>query len=413
MQTEPPSGKNLIQKFLAMESAGGILLMLAAALAIVCANTVLANNYDTFLHTKFTIGFGEEWKLSKGLLHWINDGLMAVFFFMVGMEIKRELMEGQLSSVSRAALPMIAAIGGVACPALIFYAFNAGDALNMRGWAIPTATDIAFALGLLALLGSRVPVSLKVFLTAVAVIDDLIAVMIIALFYTDKISMLSLGISGACFLLLLAMNMRSVNKIAPYIVIGLIMWVAVLKSGVHATIAGVVLGFLIPLKVENPNGKSMLKVAEHGVHNWVAFVILPLFAFANAGISLKGITVDSLSEPIPMGIATGLFVGKQVGIFAACLLAYMLGLAKKPEGATWPQVYAVCILCGIGFTMSLFIGGLAYQGNADLYTQTKLGVLGGSLISGIVGYVMLSICLKTGKHASPAAVLKSSQTSES
>ncbi len=401
------TNRNALQRFFAMESAGGILLMMAAVLAIVCANTILVNTYDTFLGTKFTIGFGEEWKIAKPLLLWINDGLMAVFFFLVGMEIKRELLEGELSTVKKATLPLVAALGGVAAPALIFVYFNIGDETGMRGWAIPTATDIAFALGLLALFGSRVPVSLKVFLTAVAVIDDLIAVMIIALFYTDNISMLSLAVSAVCFLFLLSINLRGVNKMAPYIVVGLIMWVAVLKSGVHATIAGVVLGFLIPLRVKDEQGKSLLKHTEHGLHPWVAYLVLPVFAFANAGIKFDGITWEQLKDPVPLGIALGLFVGKQIGVFLMAALMVISGLAKKPEGSTWPQFYAICMMCGIGFTMSLFIGGLAYD-SAFLLTETKLGVMLGSLASGIVSYVILSFSLKRGSNTSPYDVVSSS-----
>ncbi len=402
--TEP---KGAIQRFLAMESAGGILLMLASILAVISANTVLSDTYDTFLQTYFTIGFGDEAKISKPLLLWINDGLMAIFFFLVGMEIKRELLEGELSSRDKALLPFFAAIGGVALPALIFVYFNMGNEKTISGWAIPAATDIAFALGLLALFGSRVPIGLKVFLTAVAVIDDLIAVLIIALFYTDHISMMALVISVICFVLLLAMNLRGVNRMSFYVVVGIIMWIAVLKSGVHATIAGVIVGMLIPLRVKGINGQSMLKSAEHSLHSWVAFIILPIFAFSNAGIKFDGITVEQLYDPVPLGIALGLFAGKQIGIFTLSFILIKIGLVKKPEGSTWMQFYAICIMCGIGFTMSLFIGGLAYENSQFLMTETKLGVIIGSIASGILACIVLSISLKKGQNASPYSVVSS------
>ncbi len=397
-----------MRRFLAMESAGGILLMLAAILAVICANSFLADTYEGFLETKFTIGFGEETLLSKALILWINDGLMAVFFFLVGMEIKRELVEGELSTVKQAMLPFFAAAGGVIVPALIFVYFNWNDDSTIQGWAIPAATDIAFALGLLALFGSRVPVSLKIFLTAVAVIDDLAAIVIIALFYTENISVASLAISALCFVILLMMNLRGVARMAPYIVVGIIMWVAVLKSGVHATIAGVVLGFMIPLSVKNANGKSMLKSAEHRLHSWVAYAILPIFAFANAGINFADVTMEQLQDTVPLGIALGLFFGKQIGVFLVGALLIKLKFAELPDRATWPQFYAVCVMCGIGFTMSLFIGGLAYD-STFLITETKLGVMIGSLASGLVGYIALSLALNKGASRSPVDVVTRSK----
>jgi Na+:H+ antiporter, NhaA family len=404
----PASAQLGIRRFLAMESAGGILLMLSAILAIICANTFFADLYDAFLHTKFTIGFGDDVKLSKELILWINDGLMAIFFFLVGMEIKREMVEGELSTLKKALLPFFAAAGGVTAPALIFLFINSGDSTTTQGWAIPTATDIAFALGLLALFGSRVPLSLKVFLTAVAVIDDLGAIVIIALFYTEDISLQSIGVSGTCFVILLLLNLRGVSRMTPYILVGLVMWVAVLKSGVHATIAGVVLGFMIPLSVKNASGESMLKSAEHTLHPWVAYFILPLFAFANAGINFDGMSMSMASDPVPLGIAAGLFFGKQIGIFTVCFTLIKLKLAKLPEDSTWLQFYGVCIMCGIGFTMSLFIGGLAFN-STFLITETKIGVMAGSITSGIVGYIVLSIALKGGGSRSPYDVVKNSR----
>ena len=405
----PIAAQRGIRRFLAMESAGGILLMLAAILAVVAANTYFADLYDAFLHTKFTIGFGEETKLSKELILWINDGLMAVFFFLVGMEIKREMVEGELSTVSKAILPFFAAAGGVALPALIYTYLNLGDETTINGWAIPAATDIAFALGLLALFGSRVPVSLKIFLTAVAVIDDLAAIVIIAVFYTENISLGSIGVSIACFIILLFFNLRGVARMAPYVLVGIVMWVAVLKSGVHATIAGVVLGFMIPLTVKNTNGKSVLKSAEHKLHAWVAYFILPIFAFANAGINFRGMDMNMAFDPVPLGIALGLFFGKQIGIFTVCFTMIKLKIAKLPEDATWMQFYAICIMCGIGFTMSLFIGGLAFN-STFLLTETKIGVMMGSIASGIVGYIVLSIALKGCSTKSAYDVVKNSNT---
>ncbi len=407
----PIAAQRGMRRFLAMESAGGILLMFAAILAVIAANTYFADIYDAFLHTKFTIGFGEETMLSKELILWINDGLMAVFFFLVGMEIKREMVEGELSTIQKAILPFFAAAGGVALPALIFVYFNYGDDTTVNGWAIPAATDIAFALGLLALFGSRVPVSLKIFLTAVAVIDDLAAIVIIAIFYTENISLGSIGVSAACFIILLFFNLRGVSRMAPYILVGLVMWVAVLKSGVHATIAGVVLGFMIPLTVKNANGKSMLKYAEHKLHAWVAYFILPIFAFANAGVNFRGMDANMALDPVPLGIALGLFFGKQFGIFAVCFTMIKLKLARLPEDSTWVQFYAVCIMCGIGFTMSLFIGGLAYN-STFLITETKIGVMMGSIASGLVGYIVLSIALKGGGSRSAYDVVKNSNTAK-
>jgi len=306
------------------------------------------------------------------------------------------MVEGQLDTLKEAMLPIVAAISGVIAPALIFMFYNSGNPEAMRGWAIPTATDIAFAVGVLSLFGSRVPLSLKVFLMAVAVIDDLIAVLIIAIFYTSDISEGALGIAAICALLLLVLNVKGVNRFLPYIVIGVVMWLAVLKSGVHATVSGVVLGFMIPLSVRGRNGASMLKYAVEKLHGWVAYGIMPLFAFANAGVVLEGIGWHQLQDDLPIGIALGLFLGKQIGIFTVSYIAVKLRIAKKPEGCTWFQFYAVCVMCGIGFTMSLFVGTLSYS-DALLLTETKLGVICGSLISGIVSYILLAVALRGRK----------------
>jgi NhaA family Na+:H+ antiporter len=332
---------------------------------------------------------GDGWLvLSKPLLVWVNDLWMAVFFFLVGLEIKRELLEGELASVRQAMLPAGAAIGGMLLPSLIYAAINWGDATALRGWAIPAATDIAFALGILVLLGSRVPVSLKVFLTAVAIIDDLGAILIIAFFYTTNLSLgmlLAAGVGGA---VLLALNRARITAIGPYVLVGLVIWVCVLKSGVHATLAGVVTALAIPLR--DGRGGSPLKAAEHVLHPWVAFLVLPMFAFANAGVSLQGVTASTLVQTVPLGIVAGLVLGKALGVFGASWLMIRHAGASLPAGASWRQLFGVSILCGVGFTMSLFIGSLAL-GNADpaYEAQLKLGVLGGSLISAVLGSMLL------------------------
>ncbi len=394
------AGGAAIKDFLQLESAGGILLMAAAALAILFANTGLAAYYDSFLEAHLTIKYGEM-GLSKPLLLWINDGLMAVFFLLVGMEIKRELVEGELSSVGQAVLPFFAAVGGVALPAGIYAYINWESPETLQGWAIPAATDIAFSLAVLSLLGSRVPVSLKIFLTAVAVIDDLCAIVIIALFYTANISFSSLTIAALCVIMLLFLNLRGCTRFAPFVILGLIMWVAVLKSGVHATIAGVILGFMIPLKVKRGDGHSMLEHMEHELHAWVAYLILPLFAFANSGVNFSGISLESITNPLPLGIALGLLLGKQIGVFLFSSLLIVFGFAKLPHGATWLQFYGVCVVCGIGFTMSLFIGSLAFEDMHHL-TQTRLGVLLGSLSAGVAGYALLRFFSR--RPALPATV---------
>lgn len=381
-----------IRAFLRLESTGGILLGAAALLALLASNSPMQPAYEALLATRIEIRIGTL-LLAKPLLLWINDGLMAIFFLLIGLEVKRELLQGELSTPAQALLPGIAALGGMIVPAAIFTALNWHDPVALRGWAIPTATDIAFALGVLSLLGSRVPLSLKVFLMAVAIFDDLGAIMIIAAFYTEDLSLASLVGAGATTLVLAALNLCGVTRRAPYILIGIVLWICVLKSGVHATLAGVVLAFSIPLRARDAKGRSPLIQLEHLLHEWVAFGILPIFAFANAGVSLAGITLSALIEPVPLGIAAGLFIGKQIGVFGTVWLAARTGLAPPPSGASNRQLYGIALLAGIGFTMSLFIGTLAYDDHGYL-TATRLGVLSGSLISAITGYTLLRLGAK-------------------
>jgi Na+:H+ antiporter, NhaA family len=381
-----------VKEFLQKESAGGLLIIAAAMLAMLAENSPLKALYDAWLSTPVGFQFG-AFLLNKPLLLWINDGLMAVFFFLIGLEIKREFLEGELSDHSRIVLPAIAAAGGMAVPALVYVAFNHGDPVALSGWAIPTATDIAFALGVLSLLGNRVPHSLKLFLLTLAVIDDLGAIIIIALFYSGALSVSSLLAAGGSLVALLIINRRGITRIAPYLLIGLVLWVAVLKSGVHATLAGVVLAFFIPLKDKNTGGSPLMQL-EHMLHPYVAFLILPLFAFANTGISFTGLSPQSLLHPVPLGIAAGLLIGKQVGVFGFAWLAIKLGLGKLPEGAGWIPLYGIAALCGIGFTMSLFISSLAAeQIGTGMMIDDRLGILGGSLLSAVIGYLVLAYSL--------------------
>lgn len=393
---------NKIQDFLRLETSAGFVLMFVALFALIANNSPLAGFYSGFLSTPVEIQFG-SFEIAKPLLLWINDGLMAIFFFLVGLEIKSEVMEGELSSFDKAALPIFAAIGGIVVPALVFVYFNMNDAIAIQGWAIPAATDIAFALGVLALVGSRVPVSLKILLLAVAIIDDLAAIIIIAIFYTQDLSLVALGWGGVGTMGLIALNRMGVMRITPYALIGLFVWACVLKSGVHATLAGVITALAIPLKTKDPEASSPLHRAEHGLHIWVAFLILPLFAFANAGVSLAGITVSDILAPLPLGIALGLFLGKQIGVFCFSWAAVKLGLAKLPTGANWCQLYGVACLTGIGFTMSLFIGTLAFDGDETL-NAVRLGVLMGSLASGVLGYVMLRVFCKGAAEEKSASI---------
>lgn len=378
---------NKIQDFLKYETSAGFVLMFVAVLALVANNSPLSGFYSGFLSTPVEVQFG-NFEIAKPLLLWINDGLMAIFFFLVGLEIKREVLEGELSSFDKASLPIFAAIGGVVVPALFYVYFNISDPIAVQGWAIPAATDIAFALGILALVGSRVPVSLKILLLAVAIIDDLVAIIIIALFYTQNLSLTALAWAALGVLALIALNRSKTMRIMPYALIGVFVWACVLKSGVHATLAGVITALAIPLKANDPTKTSPLHHAEHALHIWVAFLILPLFAFANAGVSLKGITFSDVLAPIPLGIALGLFLGKQIGVFSFSWIAVKLGLAKLPSGANWCQVYGIACLTGVGFTMSLFIGTLAFEGD-DTLNSVRLGVLMGSIASGVLGFTLL------------------------
>jgi NhaA family Na+:H+ antiporter len=378
--------KDRTSAFFQHEAAGGITLLAAAIVALLLSNSPLAWAYDALLDTPVSVRIG-AFKIDKPLLLWINDGLMAVFFFLIGLEVKREVLVGELSSLRRAMLPLIAAVGGMVVPALVYAAINAGDPVAIKGWAIPAATDIAFAVGVLALLGSRVPASLKIFLLALAIADDLGAIIIIALFYANDLSTLALGLAAAAIALLFALNRAGVRSFAPYILVGIFMWACVLKSGVHATLAGVALAFAIPLRGEG-DGETMLERAEHALEPWVHFFIAPLFAFANAGVSLAGMSLAAMFAPIPLGIAAGLFFGKQIGILAATWLAVKFGLSDMPAGASWRQIYGVAILCGIGFTMSLFIGTLAFP-DPSYAAAIRIGVLVGSISSAVIGYALL------------------------
>lgn len=383
-----------IKDFLQKESASGILLMVAAALALIFANTPLAGLYDLFLSVPLGVKVGAL-EIDKPLLLWINDGLMAVFFLLIGLEVKREFIAGELASPAKIALPAIAALGGMVVPALVYCWFNWGDSVALQGWAIPTATDIAFALGILALLGSRVPPSLKVFLMALAIIDDLGAIVIIAIFYTADLSIISVSIGGICFLVLITLNRLKVSRITPYMVVGAIMWVCVLKSGVHATLAGVLLAFTIPMTCENRPGYSPLKTLDHELHNWVAYAILPIFAFANAGVGLSAGDIQQVGNPVPLGVIAGLFVGKQFGVFLFTGLAIKLGLGKLPSESNWVQLYGLSVLCGVGFTMSLFIGTLAFQhAGPDYLTTDRIGILLGSAASAVWGYAIFRFLSK-------------------
>ncbi|MGI9482337.1 MAG: Na+/H+ antiporter NhaA [Hyphomicrobiales bacterium] len=379
--------KKQVSEFFQKESAGGLVLIAASALAILMANSPLGSLYTAFLDTPVEIRIGAL-EIAKPLLLWINDGLMAVFFFLIGLEIKREVMEGELATPSQIALPAFAAVGGMACPALIYVYLNWGNAEHLNGWAIPSATDIAFALGILALLGSRAPMSLKILLTAIAIIDDLGAIVIIAIFYTSNLSLAALGMGAIPLLGLLIVNRLRVPYLGVYVLLGIALWVCVLKSGVHATLAGVVAAFAVPLQPVDSSGKSLLKHVEHSLHPWIAFLILPLFAFANAGVSFSGIGIESFTEPVKLGISTGLFLGNQVGVFLMAVLCIKLSFASLPKGVTWLQLYGVSALCGIGFTMSLFIGSLAFE-HSSFDVPIRLGVLTGSILSALVGYFTL------------------------
>ena len=384
--------------FLKLESAGGILLFLSAVLAMILANTFLEVYYQLLLTTPVEIRVGSL-EIAKPLLLWINDGLMAVFFFLVGLELKRELLEGELSDRKNIILPGVGAIGGMIAPALIYIYFNSDDSVAIKGWAIPAATDIAFALGVLTLLGPRVPVSIKIFLTSLAIFDDIGAIVIIALFYTSKISVSALFVVALCMPILFVMNKRNVVSKSPYILIGIIMWVATLKSGVHATLAGVVLAMFIPMRSNEEPAYSPLKSMEHDLHSVVAFFVLPVFAFANAGINLHGITLDQVMHGVPIGIALGLFFGKQIGVFGLCWIFIKLKITSLPNNMSWLSLYGTSALCGIGFTMSLFVGSLAFEETGiNLLFDERLGIIVGSLFSGVLGYIVLRLSFNSNNE---------------
>ena len=385
----------MIRQFFRLEAAGGILLVAAAAVALLISNSPLAWLYKAFLDVPMVVQVGAL-EIAKPLVLWINDGLMAVFFFLVGMEIKREVLEGELATPQQVLLPAAAALGGFVVPALIYWAFNYADPVGDDGWAIPAATDIAFALGVLVLLGNRVPVALKVFLVSLAIFDDLAAIIVIALFYTSELSLLSLSLAAVGIAVLGVLKWRRVLRVGPYLLTGLFIWVCVLKSGVHATLAGVITALFIPMRDDSEAYQgSPLKHLEELLHPWVAFMILPLFAFVNAGVSFAGMTVETLTGGVPMGVAAGLFLGKQVGVFLTCALLVGLGIARLPAGVSWAALYGVSVLTGIGFTMSLFIGSLAFESAGYGYNSgVRAGVLIGSVLSAVVGYLVLHLALR-------------------
>ena len=384
---------NFITSFFKLESAGGIILMMAAVLAMICANSSLDIYYNLLLDTPVEVRVGPL-EVAKPLLLWINDGLMAIFFFLVGLELKRELKEGELADKRNIILPGVGAIGGMLIPALVYVYFNYDDPDAINGWAIPAATDIAFALGVLTLLGSRVPTSVKIFLTSLAIFDDIGAIIIIACFYTDDISTTGLIIVACCLPILYLLNRNNVEARSLYMVIGAIMWVAMLKSGVHATLSGVLVALFIPMRSKINPDYSPLKTLEHDLHSVVAFIVLPVFAFANAEISLKGVGFEDVMHSVPVGIALGLLIGKQVGVFGFCWLAIKLNFTQLPSGMNWKTLYGTAALCGIGFTMSLFIGSLTFEANAmvKLFDE-RLGIIVGSLLSGIIGFLVLKYSL--------------------
>ena len=388
-----------LRDFLKLESASGLLLIGATICALLFANfpSSLAL-YLQFLDLQLTVTVGSV-GVDKPLVLWINDALMALFFMLVGLELKREIVDGQLSRPDQLLLPAAAALGGVAVPAAIYWWINAGVQSQQSGWAIPTATDIAFALAILGLMGSRVPVSLKIFLTTIAIVDDLAAIILIAIFYTHDLS--ASALAGACagIVGLFLLNRWRVMRLAPYLLVGVVIWFCVLKSGVHATLAGVVVAAFIPMR--SPGGDSPAGQLEHALHPWIAYAILPLFAFANAGVSFSGLSRESMTGGVPAGIVLGLFIGKQLGVFGMVVLARLLRIANLPAGTTWGQLYGVAVLCGVGFTMSLFIGSLAFgESNPELVSGVKMGVMGGSLISAIFGLIILNFTLP--RKAPPA-----------
>ncbi|HEX9658334.1 MAG TPA: Na+/H+ antiporter NhaA [Bacteroidota bacterium] len=389
------SSNSFIARFLQQESSGGILLVSAAFLAILLANSPLYSLYQLLIDIPVAIRIGAL-EIAKPMLLWVNDGLMAIFFLLVGLELKREFLEGELSNRKKIMLPGLGALGGMAVPAGIYVFLNWDNPAAMNGWAIPTATDIAFALGVLSLLGSRVPTSLKVFLTSLAIFDDLGAILIIAFFYTSNISLIALIIAALCILLLFLLNKRGVVEKSLYLVVGAIMWVALLKSGVHATLTGVILAMFIPMRSQVDPDHSPLKSMEQDLHSAVAFFILPVFAFCNSGVNFDGLGLQQVLHPVPLGIALGLFLGKQIGVFAFCWLGIKLRFAELPKEISWTSLYGTAALCGIGFTMSLFIGSLAFEETGvNKIIDERLGIILGSLASGIVGYLILHRSLRS------------------
>ncbi|HGJ5876018.1 MAG TPA: Na+/H+ antiporter NhaA [Arsenophonus sp.] len=380
----------IIRQFLKLEAASGVLLIIAAILALIMANSPIQGLYQQFLNIPLAIKIGAL-DIDKSFLLWINDGLMAIFFLVVGLEVKRELVEGSLAGRDKAIFPAVAALGGMLIPAIVYLFFNATDDIARRGWAIPAATDIAFALGIMALLGKRVPTELKVFLLALAIIDDLGVIIIIALFYTKSVSLMALGLAILSLLVLIWMNWRKVENTSAYLFVGIILWVCILKSGIHATLAGVIVGFVIPFKRYKNNSPS--EQLEHFLHPWVAYLILPLFAFTNSGIQLSGITLNDLASALPVGVALGLLIGKPTGIFLFSWLALKLGVAKLPAKINVKQIFAVSVLCGIGFTMSIFIVSLAFAGLDNFSTYARLGILIGSTLAAILGLLLLNSVL--------------------
>lgn len=395
------------KQFLHTDMASGVFLIIAAAIAMIFQNSSLSHIYDLILHAHLSVKI-DDFGLDKSLLHWINDGLMAIFFLYVGLEIKREVLEGELSSVRKATLPIIAALGGVVAPAVIYSVLNWHDSTLMRGWAVPVATDIAFAVGIFALLGNRVPRQLKILLLSLAIIDDLVAIVIIAVFYTENLSFVALALSSGAFVLAILLNRLGVKRIAPYILLGVVMWICVLKSGVHATLAGVFLSMAIPIKgresgdgmrrqTDNP---SPLKNLQHMLHPWVSLMIMPVFAFANAGVKLEGMSWGHLAGTLPMGIMLGLFFGKQIGVFSAIWISTKIGIAQRPAGVSWAQIYGLSILTGIGFTMSFFIGALAFH-DPLLNNEVRAGVMLASALSALIGYGYLYFLAEKRTKSAP------------
>lgn len=387
----PNRTTDLLKEFVQHESFAGLLLMATALMAMVVANSPWSSTYAAVLQLPVSVYIG-DFGIGKPLLLWINDGLMSIFFLLIGLELKREWLIGELATTSQVVLPGFAALGGMTLPALIYVAFNLHDSTALQGWAIPAATDIAFALGILSLLGSRVPLSLKVFLTSLAIFDDVGAIVIIALFYSAELSLSALVVAAICVVLLAVLNGKKVMYTMPYLLVGIVLWVAMLKSGIHATLAGVLIACFIPMQNPNDPQDSPLRLMEHSLHPWVAYLILPIFAFANAGLNLRELNADQLLHTVTLGVTAGLFVGKQIGVLLCCWIAIRFGWAKLPHGATWLSLYGIAVLTGVGFTMSLFIGGLAFVGDKSF--DERLGIVMGSILSGLLGYLVL-------KHSLP------------